>query len=107
MNYKLSKFFVKLNEDKGLIENNSSGVVEVALATSQHPPIENSDNNLILKPHGKLTYTCKEGEIAYARAVTHVFSSQINVLEISNTECDLDGKLMSEETAQSIINKYK
>lgn len=108
MNYKLSSFFIKLSEDKGLIENNGSGIVEVAIVPSSQSPVENLKTNILIHPNGKTIYECKEGEIAYARAVTHIFSSKINVLEVdeNNQSCDLEDRLLTQKEAQDIINKY-
>lgn len=113
MNYRLSSNFIELKEHKGLVENNSNGLIEIAIAKNQSELVQNGSNNIVLKPHGKATYNCMDGETAYARAVTHPFGSQINVLKVKvggsssgNIESELEDRLMSKQDAIDILNKY-
>ena len=108
MNYKVSSIFIKLQERNGLIENNGAGIIEFAITENGVAPIENDKSNQLIKPNGKLVFKLEDNQTAYVRAITHVFSSKINVLEVNEDEigCDIDDRLISVDEAQSIINKY-
>lgn len=108
MNYKVSSVFIKLQERNGLIENNGAGIIEFAIAKDGVAPVENDKSNQLIKPNGKIVFKLEDNQTAYVRAVTHVFSSKLNVLEVDEDEigCDIDDRLISVDEAQNIINKY-
>lgn len=129
MNYRLAKTYIVIKERQGIIENNSSGVVQFATVVKGVDP-NNSNNTEVINPSGKYVFRLKENEVLYARVVNRL-TAEINVLYIPDDPNDLDmtevnqkieelkgeipSKLseldndmsMSIEDAESIIKKYK
>lgn len=129
MNYRLVKTYIEIHEKQGIIENNSSGVVQFATVVKGVDP-NSSNNTEVINPSGKYVFRLKENEVLYARVVNRL-TAEINVLYIPDDPNDVDmsevnqkieelkgeipSKLseldndmsMSIEDAESIINKYK
>lgn len=79
MNYKLMSTFIEISERKGLIENNSTGLVEVLIKRDTDEEVMKK----IIEPSGKFIYSLKSDETLMARALNRIYS-YINVLKVDN-----------------------
>lgn len=98
MNYKLSLTrFIELEEKKGIIENNGSGEVEIAIVKGGAIPKEDDPSNHKLQPHDKFAYLLEEDEKIYGRATKYI----VNVINVSS----FDVKIPSGTTPKDAYTK--
>lgn len=81
MNYRLAQDrFLEIKEREGVIENNGSGYIEIAIVEGDKEPIK--DENIFVEKHGKYYFRLKENEKLYGRSLTFLVCD-INVSEVS------------------------
>lgn len=126
INYKLIYTYIKIKEKSGLIENNSTGIIQIKIMSVDGSVISEKT----IEPHGKMVYSLKDGENIYGKSVNRIYAI-INVLSLEDinigeggsldpngyyTKSQVDEKLndkidktaeLTEVEAMDIINKYK
>lgn len=121
MNYKLvNEKWTKFQERSGLIENNSTGEIEIVITNGEEYP--QSKNAKILCSNGKMLFSLKKSQSIYGLSSNRIYG-MINILPLEDLDMggvqdleaikkELDKKvnisdIMTEEQAEMILNKYK
>ena len=122
INYKLTYKEIQIKLSSGLIENNSTGLVEIIIKK------RNEIKNKIIEPSGKFIFRLEGDETIWGKSVNRIYAN-INVLQLEDissggsldpnfyyTKKQIDDKLkdkldtsseMTEDDAMNIIKKYK
>lgn len=83
MNYKLIEKFIEIKEKKAVIENNSTGKIEIAIVNNEEVPKEYDKSNKVIEVNGKFNYSLEENQKIYGRAYNRQYS-MVNVFEYTN-----------------------